>query len=138
MMTMLVCGWIYLVVRWGVPELDKQRNEKLQRRLRLVLLAKRGEMEGTRLPVEMLCRWIRPHFHHLDLKKCHINHPTTGASSRVDGNSTVLLDTRFSSSLWFNPRHLSSSVSAFVSILANRLSSAQPVLFSTFVPTHYA
>jgi len=52
-------------VKWGVPELDKQRNEKLQRGLRRVLLAERGEMEGTPLPVEMLCRRIRPHFHQL-------------------------------------------------------------------------
>ena len=41
---------------------------------------------------------------------------------------------------WFNPSQLSlSSISAFVSILANRLSTAQPVLvLSVFVPTHYA
>src|ERR1700724_687478 len=44
-------------------------------------------------------------------------------------------------SLWFNPSHLSLSlsVSAFVSILANRLPTAQPgLLLSTFVPAHYA
>ena len=47
----------------------------------------------------------------------------------------------FHLSLWFNPSHLSlsSSVSAFVSILANRLPTAQPVLvLSVFVPTHHA
>src|SRR5277367_1286212 len=65
-MRMWVCGWISLAARWEAPEPDKQRNEKLQRGLRVVLLAMREGMEGTLLPVEMLCRRIRrrPHFHH--------------------------------------------------------------------------